>query len=769
MYRSVGTVVLRTLGNLSASTTSAAGAPGVVLGPGKPLAVLIYLSAAPSRTASRAALCELLWADVAERQARQTLRQTLWLLREKLGDGVLVTTGTDITLGDRVEADRDRFLAAASAGAWADAAAAYTGPFAAAALRSSGALGFEQWATGEAEFLRRRFLDVATRLLPDLIKTGEGDAAWRLAARLRDADPDRQENWRAVLDLGSVVLSPAESLAEVSRFEQHLGEAEVPPEPATVSMIAKVRAGQPGERRDPFGASLVGRSEVLHAVLTARREAEGGAARWLHLVGVPGVGKSRVLAEAATQLGAAGWLVANAKGGLGARDLPHGLIVDVIAVLTSLPGAKGASGASLATLTALAHQVAQPGDLRSSETLRLVGALRDLLEAVATERPLALIVDDVHWADAPSLEVLRLLGGRLPQRVLLLTAARPLSGGAPGPEARVVQLMPLSADDTRRLVEDLGTLPDEPWCCRFLVTLQQETGGNPLLVLETLRLADAERLLVREGQRWTVSDPAALERRLVKGGVIESRFAAQTPLERAVLMALAVVGSPLSVEALAAAAESTTDQVRQALYRLEQAGQVVPRGREWAVSHDLITETLVDGVSADARRGIHFRVGGHLAAVAGSNLWLIRAAGLHLLRAESLDELRPVWRQWVTEARRAGDRSSQADLLSDFVGDRLPAPWRRGLLGRPGRALVWVGFIAAALMVVAVGIATTRPHRSREMCSCHSRSWRFLIGGDGRHRRPRRWSRGSRRDVRYWSATRWCYPPAAAPPSRTFN
>lgn len=402
------------------------------------------------------------------------------------------------------------------------------------------------------------------------------------------------------------------------------------------------------------------------------------------------------------------------KGVFGARDLPHGLLVEVIAALNSLPGAKGASGDSLATLSALAHQIAQPSDPRGTETHRLVAALRDLLEAVATERPVALIVDDLHWADAVSLDVLRLLGGRLPNRVLLLTAARPLSGGAPGPEARVVQLMPLSAEDTRRLVGDLGTLPDEPWCGRFLVTLQQETGGNPLLVLETLRLADAERLLVREGQRWTVSDPAALERRLVKGGVIESRFAAQTPLERAVLMALAVVGSPLSVEALAAAAESTTDQVRQALYRLEQAGQVVPRGRDWAVSHDLITETLVDGISPDARRGIHLRVGGHLAAVAGSNLWLIRAAGLHLLRAESLDELRPVWRQWVTEARRAGHRSSQADLLSDFLGDRLPAPWRRGLLGRPGRALVRAGIgIAAALMVVAAGIATTRPHRLR--------------------------------------------------------
>lgn len=64
------------------------------------------------------ALCDLLWADVAERQARQTLRQNLWLIREKFGDEVVVTAGGDVTLGDRVETDRDRFLEAASAGDW---------------------------------------------------------------------------------------------------------------------------------------------------------------------------------------------------------------------------------------------------------------------------------------------------------------------------------------------------------------------------------------------------------------------------------------------------------------------------------------------------------------------------------------------------------------------------------------------------------------------------------------------------------------------------
>ena len=394
-------------------------------------------------------------------------------------------------------------------------------------LRLGGALGFEQWAAGEAEFLRLRFLDVTSRLLPDLIQAGAGDAAWRLAGRLRDADPNRQENWRTVLELGSVVLSPAELLAEMGRFEQHLDEAELRPEPATITMITKIRAGHSGEPRDRWGATIVGRSDVLSGVLTARREAESGAARWLHLAGLPGIGKTRVLAEAGAQLAAAGWLVATAKGGLGARELPHGL-----------------------------------------------------LEAIVTERPLALFVDDLHWADAASLDVLRLLGDRLPNRVLLLTAARPLCGGAPGSLARVVQLVPLSAAETGRLVEGLGTLPDEPWCNRFLVTLQQETGGNPLLVLETLRLADAERLLVREGHRWTTSDPEALVRRLVEGGVIESRFAAQTPLERTVLTALAVVGSALPIEAVAAAAESTTEQVRQALYRLERAGHVVPREPE---------------------------------------------------------------------------------------------------------------------------------------------------------------------------------------------
>jgi DNA-binding SARP family transcriptional activator len=80
------------------------------LGPGKPLALLVYLAAAPGRRSSREHLVDLLWSDRPADEARHVLRQVTWQLRRRLGDRILATVGEELVLTDDVQSDRADFL-----------------------------------------------------------------------------------------------------------------------------------------------------------------------------------------------------------------------------------------------------------------------------------------------------------------------------------------------------------------------------------------------------------------------------------------------------------------------------------------------------------------------------------------------------------------------------------------------------------------------------------------------------------------------------------
>ena len=120
--------LLTTLGEVA--LRSAAGREGPpVLGPGKPLALLIYLALSPGRSANREHLADLLWSDLEPERARHALRQTLYFLRQQLGDGYLLSRGGDIHLSGNVETDRDAFLHAVDGNELEAAAELYRGPF----------------------------------------------------------------------------------------------------------------------------------------------------------------------------------------------------------------------------------------------------------------------------------------------------------------------------------------------------------------------------------------------------------------------------------------------------------------------------------------------------------------------------------------------------------------------------------------------------------------------------------------------------------------
>src|SRR6187401_3250180 len=147
------TLHLRTLGHIGLYDGRRS---DLLLAPGKPLALLIYLCLTPGRRISRDFLLNLLWVDLEPDRARRALRQALFHLRRVLGEDALPGT-EELTLVASVEVDRDVFLAAIEGGAIEPALDLYGGDFL-PAFGVPGGVAFEHWADLERDRLRGAFL-----------------------------------------------------------------------------------------------------------------------------------------------------------------------------------------------------------------------------------------------------------------------------------------------------------------------------------------------------------------------------------------------------------------------------------------------------------------------------------------------------------------------------------------------------------------------------------------------------------------------------------
>src|SRR5438270_507735 len=224
---------------------------------------------------------------------------------------------------------------------------------------------------------------------------------------------------------------------------------------------------------------LVGRDadlavlEGLASGITARGEA-------VELRGQPGVGKSAVLAELDRRLAGARWRVLRSEGVPTEQRLPlAGLHKLLRPVLGRATGLRGPQRDALETAFGL-----RLGDV---DFFRVAIATVDLLSEVATEAPLAVLVDDAHWLDRASAEVLAFVARRvMPDPVLVVISARPFPGDpfeAAGLPVR--DLEPLDEASARALLDRVA--PDLPPALREHVL--GAAAGNPLALLELPRTA----------------------------------------------------------------------------------------------------------------------------------------------------------------------------------------------------------------------------------------------------------------------------------------
>lgn len=315
--------------------------------------------------------------------------------------------------------------------------------------------------------------------------------------------------------------------------------------------------------------ALLERDEVLASLAQLYAEAEAGRGRLVLLAGEAGVGKTAVVRGFCEGLGEQVRVLSGACDAL-FTPRPLGPLADV-AVETGDPlEALVADGA-------LPHQV--------------VAALLDQLRGQTS----VLVLEDLHWADEATLDVLRLVGRRIeltPTLVLAtyrddeLEAAHPLRvvlgglGGAVGIDR--VRLVPLSRDGVRILAESHGVDGDE---------LHRRTRGNPFFVTEVLRAGGEE-------MPPTVRD------------AVLGRVAHLTPEARRLLETVAVMPEDAEPGLLEAAALDVVERLDECL----ASGMLEETGSAVAFRHELARIAIEESIAPDRRRALHADILSALAA-----------------------------------------------------------------------------------------------------------------------------------------------------------
>ena len=714
-------IKLTTLGAAKLTATTATGDEQLVFGPGKPFAVITYMTLTPSRPTTRDHLIDLLWTDTDPERARRTLRQTLWQIRAKLGENAIEARDETLTLTVKVTTDRDEFVDALRAGKLGRALELYTGPFL-PDFAVPGGVEFEHWADLERDRLHLAWLRTAESQVRTYLSESRNRDALQLARALRDSDPLKERGWRLLLEVLVSTGDPLEAQLAADALEATLAAEGREPEPATKEAIRHTKdsaevahaAGPPS-----LMSELIGRSDEFASIVHAWDVAKHGPAHHIHITAAAGIGKTRLLQDVTVRLRASGASTVQLRGNFGERQVPYALAGDLARALARLPGAVGISQPAASALVGLDPSLSRrfataTGAAHGYSTLRhRTVALVEMLTAITEEEPLALLVDDIHWVDPDSRKILSGILSRMEaHRLLVVSAARP-TGASDVETDRTerVALSPLGTEEVEELLLSLGNIPDPQLATELPATLHRTSGGSPLLVLETLQLALDRDLVTLDDGEWKTRDYAALLQELEQGHALGRRLEELDAHCSRTLLTLAVAGTPLTRAVIGDAQGRGAVGVERDLTVLEHRGFVARTGDDWEPAHDEILQAILAATDADTLRTAHAGLGRALAARPGPTLHALTVTARHLAMGGEETLLAGVFTRWVREATARGDRRRHRELVVALLGEEAtPARIRHLLRTLPlHRRLGITTPFRAAAVAAAVIIALLFP------------------------------------------------------------
>lgn len=808
------------LGGFAASTEI--GTVGV--GP-REAQLLAYLALGRGEPILRVRAAGMIWPDHSEERARANLSTAIWRLRLALSGvgcsaSVVRTSVVSISLNKQTYTlDADEFrrgtpdFTALTTSLEGLALVVHTLDLYKGDLLPE--WDFE-WCRLEREELRQRYMRMLLLVSRSFEHRGRCDLALQFARKAVTVDPFDEDAQRSVIRLLSCVGERTTAVAQFNRFAQ-LARSELGVEPSseTVALLDEIREGKRERERAAHvgwlapiasteGLPIVGREEersILARLMEKTVTSGGGGAL---VVGDVGTGKTRLVNWAVEE-----WASRGGRLGLGRcvefnEPVPYQPIFDALSSVIdgqnpTKPISNTATGVQMSSSTKFRSSHNNLGDDTSlaldwsARKLDAFARLTDQLENASRERPLLLVIEDLQWADVGSIDWLAyILEQSSKMRVGLVLTSRPESSARHSRalerlrrySAVQLRLGPLSRSETTRFIKLLlREYRVSPWLSDWIY---DDTEGNPLFVLETIRLFHQ-----RNGGR--ISDlgmvnglhpeDGTIGEEIPKGvrEAVEQRLAL---LDRDVLRVAqvgSVIGRSFDEEMLELMVQAKGNRVVRALSNLIRTGIFEREGRKYRFTHDKLRAVCYESMPISLKRALHARIAAALEQRADAPLqrlawhqdsagrWGVAArtwelAGDHAMSVFACEEALSAYRHAVSCLKRSvaakGPARSTAEiglfLKLDAVLAALGRPMEREscldrvreLCAQAGLQHFWpVWYLRRASLEDHVGnfrassllsrrawfLATTLGNRDTQIEALRSLAW--ALNRSGRHRR----------------------------------
>jgi DNA-binding SARP family transcriptional activator/tetratricopeptide (TPR) repeat protein len=638
----------------------------------KDAALLSFVAFEGPVRAERAAA--LLWPAAGDHQAGISLRQRLFRLRRD-AHHPLVDFASVLSLHPQVRTDLSQALDALASDEHA-ADGALLGDLAFDDLPD-----FAEWLRVQRRQWRERRAAALAAVAERCEKEGALARGLAYALRQIDDDPLAEHAQRRLMRLHYLRGDHAAAIAAFERFEQRLkDELGTRPSAETIDLLATIERATAARTAAPRAVvpaallrppRLVGRERELQHL-----DAAWANGRVALVLGEAGIGKTRLLHDFAAER--SGVVAAQARPG--DAGIAYVLLARTLRALLAVqqPVLDAAARRELAlVLPELGDAVAIAGD---AQRLLLQRRTESLLAETLAQGLQALVLDDLHFADEPSLGVLQSLQQADALAGLRwLLAHRPADAGSTlaawraaledSARIEVVTLAPLTEGQLAELVASLG-LPGLD-AQRLAPALARHTGGNPMFALETLK----DLVLQGASGGGRLPQPASVQ------VLVQRRLAQLSPAALRLARAAALAGSAFDAALAAAVLDTHPLDLAEPWHELE-AAQVI---RDGAFAHDLVFDATRESVPQPIARLLHGRIARALVARgadgavvaphwAGAGEWqhAAEAYGVAARRARSASQRALEIEAWQSAAD-AYERAGRAEPAFDARCEAVPA------------------------------------------------------------------------------------------------
>ncbi len=585
-----------------------------------------------------------LWPDVTLANARLALRQRLFQLRRRVGHPLLEAAAT-LRLAPGVSSNLDAQQADLDGGELLGG-------------HDFGDLGdFDRWLAGQRDELERRRADTLSGHAARLEAQGALAEAIACCERIVARRPAFEHAWRRLMRLHYLRGDRAAAIDSFERFERGVcRELGLRPAPETLVLLDTLEqsAAPPQDAPALLPAALLRPPKRVGRAQSWARMAQAWAAgRAVLLQGEGGIGKSRLLED----------FIAAHEGGLVHRARPGdaGMPYATVSGLLGRLNERFAPEIAASVRNELARLAADFGSAPAApaNTLLLWRAVESLLAACVNQGLSALGLDDLHQADAASLELLQwLLSDERSKTLRWALASRPGEGEAAeirrwlGDSQRIVPvpLDRLTLADVQALVESLRQAlqlqGDAAHGQALAGSLYRHAGGHAFFTLETLK----DWLLLGRPDQTAWPAPLAAQ------ALIARRLARSSESARALAQWVALVPAGLHPDIAARVTGLALPALARAYAEL-QAAQLV-EGRQLA--HELVRETLLAELPGAAQQLLHLTLA---RALADSGQAPTMQMAEHWLAAQAWPEAARALREAAQQSRLAGRLEETEALL----------------------------------------------------------------------------------------------------------